>query len=128
MATKSARTVRIRNISSDVKADDFVSSVIQTVKSGRLDKASRLSWKKSSTTQSSSGKEISKSSLAKQKDNLTATVTFQSSEIKAKALKLSPEAWKGWIVDDVFDGITVLHSRVEAEIEYVHVFPLAEHS
>jgi len=57
-------------------------------------------------------------SLARQSNELTGTVTFPSPEVKREAIKarhrLPPNTW---LSDDVFDGLTILYSPDEVEVE-----------
>ena len=53
-------------------------------------------------------------SLAPQGDSQTGTVTFPLGRWKERALK----RFTGWQVDDAFDGLTVLSSAPEPNLEY----------
>jgi hypothetical protein len=60
-----------------------------------------------------------------QNGHKTGTLTFKSEEAKAEIL--GEECPEGWIVDDKFDGLTVLFAPErpeDADIEFVH-FPLS---
>jgi hypothetical protein len=116
MATKSAKTIRIRNILQDITDASFKERCAQliTVK----EKKSKLLWKAAASASSQSAPTTLKISLATQSDNKIATVTFETEDIKAKALKGSPT---DWLLDDAFNGITTIYSPLPphvAEIEY----------
>ena len=57
-------------------------------------------------------------SLARQRDENVGTISFPSRQLKEKALA-SRDCPSGWILDDKFDGITMLYSSEEPELEYV---------
>jgi hypothetical protein len=117
MATKSMNTIRIRNISQDITDASFTERCAQlvTVK----EKKSKLLWKAATSSSAQSALTTLKTSLATQCDNKIATVTFETEDIKAKALKCSPV---DWLLDDAFNGITTIYSPPPphaAEVEYV---------
>lgn len=128
MATTSTKYVRIRNIDTGTTADEFY-SVVTGIAALRREKSSFLQpWRKRGSAeqapQCSSTEEIFATSLAKQNDQLVATVTFRTADSKSKAPKSSPHKW---IIDDVFNGVTILHSPLEAEIEcapHLHIWAL----
>lgn len=55
-------------------------------------------------------------SLARQQDEYVGTISFLSKQLKEKALR---DRGSGLTLDDKFDGITVLHSPEDPELEYV---------
>lgn len=57
-------------------------------------------------------------SLAPQVDSQTGTITFPGRKSKERALR----ELTGWRVDDTFEGLTVLHSAPEPDLEY-NFFP-----
>lgn len=61
-------------------------------------------------------------SLARQGESDTATVTFPSNGLKQRALKKFSGA--GLSTDDTFAGLTVLHSDPEPDLEYGFLCPL----
>jgi hypothetical protein len=117
MATKSVKTVRIRNISQDISTTRFTERCAQLITA--KEKKSKLPWKAASASSSQSAVPTTlKTSLAAQNDNKIATVTFETEDIKAKALNGSPV---DWLLDDAFNGITTIYSPLPphaAEIEY----------
>ena len=82
------------------------------------EKKSKLLWKAAASSLSQLASTALKTSLATQSDNKIATVTFETEDIKAKALKGSPAKW---LLDDAFNGIPTIYSPLPfnaAEIEY----------
>lgn len=60
-------------------------------------------------------------SLARQKDEYVGTISFSSKQLKEKALG---DRASGWILDDKFDGITVLYSPEDPELDICAVHGL----
>jgi len=56
-------------------------------------------------------------SLCKQGETATATLTFRSSDIKRKVVKVRDANLEALDVTDIFHGLTVLHSVDEPDIE-----------
>lgn len=116
MSTTSAKTIRIRGIAADTSQSRFE---VDCVVSGSLNESRpRFSWS-SPFVSSPSPTEI-RTSLARQSDSQTATVTFQTEQLKSKALLQSYPA--EWVLDDQFNGLTILHTPDEDEdinVEYV---------
>jgi hypothetical protein len=117
MATTSSKTIRIRNIAADIAEDQFNSNCLR-LNNPDSEKKSKAFWKRHKAASSQSLTAALKTSRARQNDNDIATVTLETSAAKAKALKISPTP-DHWILDDVFNGVTMLASPVDAEIEYV---------
>jgi hypothetical protein len=102
MATISSRSIRIRGVAVDITKNNFHEFFSTTSN----EKRSLFSWRSSASLQSS--KPAINHSLAKQNEDKIATVTFASGDAKARALEeVYPD---DWVVDDVFNGVTVLYS------------------
>ena len=59
-------------------------------------------------------------SLAVQHESMTATVSFRSAEVKARALKHAADqdiVGTDWEIDDKFDGLTVLYTPDSIDLE-----------
>jgi hypothetical protein len=119
MVTTSERSIRIQGLSTS----DYNSICAQWREA--TEKASNRSPPSSGTALSTgSSKSKFQSSLATRDGHNTATVTFENKKAKAEGLRaiLSMHLDRtGWKIDDVFDGLTILHSLESAEnteIEY----------
>jgi len=95
MATLTAKTVRVTGIPLDTDPSEFLSL------------ATRLSGGVAYPTSRSTG-----ISFASQSGTKTGTITFRTEICKKKALKNNT-----WRFDDVFDGVTVLSSPDEPDLE-----------
>jgi hypothetical protein len=121
MATTSIRSIRIRGIDKAVSLSDFNSicaqwcEVSEDAEKGLLHSLSP--WIVPSTRLAPGSSAINfQSSLALQDDYNTATVTFESVNVKAAARRaLLNTLPNGWKVDDVFDGLTILYSPEPAD-------------
>ncbi len=56
-------------------------------------------------------------SLAPQREKQTGTITFPSEELKKNAPKID----QNWAFDDAFNGLTVLYSAAEPDLEYTSI-------
>lgn len=106
MAKVSSRTVRVLEIPQDVERDEFLAIArrlsSKEVGGGWLSKVRR-------------GNEKPVISFAPQFDGCAGTITLPSENHKAEALANHSTEWR---FDDVFNGITVLYSPAEPDIEY----------
>jgi hypothetical protein len=119
MATTSARTIRIRGIPEDLTTAAFHETCARW--SASSTKRSNKSWTALRNTPPSAPV---RTSLAIQDGHKTGTLTFKTEDVKAKIL--GEECPEEWILDDKFDGLTVLFAPERPEdidIEFVH-FPL----
>jgi hypothetical protein len=110
MSPTSDKTIRIRSIPKHNGAEAFASfterlTSASTKQLSIFQKPSRASTDFSILT-----------SLACQQDEYVGTISFLSKQLKEKALR---DRGSGLTLDDKFDGITVLHSPEEPELEYV---------
>jgi hypothetical protein len=121
MERTSAKTVRIREIARDTSLEDFIPIIIQLAKPEK----GMFRRKKQPAEQSP------RTSFARQGDNIIATATFETADLKTNALEnalknartFSPDKL---ILDDIFNGVTILHSPEDADIEYVLAIALPQ--
>ena len=71
--------------------------------------------------QSAPATRIPKCTLAFQDDCLTGVVSFASAETKTNAMKVAKDIVPDWQLDDIFDGLTILHTPDSIDIEYVMI-------
>jgi hypothetical protein len=101
MATVTAKTVRVTGMPLDTDPNEFLS--LATMLDGGVSRTLAASGPTS---------RLPGISFATQSGTKTGTITFQSEYGKTKALKNTT-----WRFDDVFDGVTVLFSPDEPELE-----------
>ena len=106
-AKSSSRTIRVRGLAPDLSLETFKRGAV------KLNEAASQSKRPSFFTRSASTVSEPECSLALQGDAKTGTVTFGSADIKDKAIKKDKE----WEVDDTFDGLTVLYTAENADLE-----------
>lgn len=122
MPTRSEKTVRVRNISTSLTDEQFkenFNSLLTTenkLKSHRTLKNLLKSHKASAPLY-----HPIRQSFVVQNQNGIATLSFQSADTKEKVLQRL-KATDGtessdWVADDVFDGITILSSPAEYDVE-----------
>ncbi|KAH6665734.1 hypothetical protein B0J14DRAFT_660433 [Halenospora varia] len=119
MSPTSDKTIRIRSIPQHNGDEAFV-KYTQSLTSAPTRKPTIF------TRPSRASAELSIStSLAPQNDENVGTISFPSRRLKEKALGDPPS---GWILDDKFDGITVLHSHEKPELDICAVHGLGGHA
>jgi hypothetical protein len=109
MAKVSSRTVRVLEIPQEVEKSDFLAV------------AKRLSSKDVGggwLSKVQPGDEKPVTSFAQQFEGHVGTITLPSEKHKVEALENHGTEWR---FDDIFNGVTVLFSPPEPDIEYVHV-------
>jgi hypothetical protein len=109
MAKVSSRTVRVLEIPEEVEKSEFLAV------------ARRLSSKDVGggwLSKVQPGDEKPVTSFAQQFDGHVGTITLPSQMHKAEALENHATEWR---FDDIFNGVTVLFSPPEPDIEYVHL-------
>ena len=108
MPTKTVKTLRVRGIAKSTIPKDFQ----KFVEGLSVEPQKRSIFHQS---KSQSGDQVETLwSLAPQNDFLTGTITFTSKRLKEKVLE---KHGSNWTLDDVFNGITVLHSSENPELE-----------
>lgn len=107
-------TIRIRDISRDAVKRDIVNFFRDNSTNANQRDSPNSWWPFSSEIAKLELSQVYCHSLARQGESQTATLSFQSRELKENALKLvSPS----WIIDDDFLEVTVLHSPSIVEYE-----------
>jgi hypothetical protein len=120
MATTSTGTIRIRGVAAETTLSSF-QEYFSTIRSTASEKKSIFNWESSAAP--SSPRTKLDHSLADQNDYKTATVTFADKDGKDRAVR--EEYPEDWVIDDIFDGVTVLYSpenkddKEDTEIEFV---------
>lgn len=107
MPSKSSRTIRIRGLPTHLLLDDFKNDALQ------LSKAASQTRRVNPFSTSASTAPNPECSLALQDDAKTGTVTFNSADVKDKVIKEHPPS----DCDDQFDGLTVLHTADNVDLE-----------
>jgi hypothetical protein len=110
MSSSSDRAIRIRSIPQD-NADEAFANF-----KARLASAPTTQLSIFTRSSRASAEFPTLASLARQQDENVGTISFSSKQLKEKALK---DRESGWILDDQFNGITVLHSPPNPDLEYV---------
>ena len=109
MAKVSAKTVRVLEIPQEAEKGAFLSIArrlsAKDVGGGWLSKVQL-------------GDEKPVTSFARQFDGHVGTITLPSEKHKAEALETHGTEWR---FDDIFNGVTVLYSPPEPDIEYVRL-------
>ena len=107
--TSTNQTLRVRNIPYETTEDQFETELRDLVTKPRK------TWLSSSSNSQISS--IVKTSLAIhiERVSLDGTVTFLDNDLKDRILRMTHKSWE---FDDRFDGVTVLHSPSNAEVEY----------
>jgi hypothetical protein len=105
MATTSTRSIRIRGVAAETTIASFEES-LSTIRSTTNEKKSIFSWASPSTPSSPIIK--LNHSLADQNDYKTATVTFTDEDAKDRAIQ--EEYPEEWVIDDIFNGVTILYA------------------
>ena len=116
MATTSVRTIRIRGISKDMPNDSFIERCKKW--DTLTESKSIIPWTISSTPRLI--ETLPRKSLATQNDYMVATATFKTEDAKDRVLLQGDS--DGWVLDDIFDGVTTLYSPSDinnVELEYV---------
>jgi len=103
MATVALKTIRVLGVPLDTNEDEFLSLA------GRLSEGATTTFVTRRKTIPQLG-----ASLATQGDTQTGTITLPSDSCKKKANERNNTTWK---LDDGFDGLTVLFSPAEPDLE-----------
>ena len=109
-ARAASKALRVRGLDSTLSAGQFQETA------NRLSNPAKWSPFHS---QSAPTTRIPKCTLAFQDDCLTGVVSFASAEIKNTAMKAAKDLTPDWQLDDIFDGLTILHTPESIDIEYV---------
>lgn len=107
MATVSKKTIRVLEISQEVEEDEFL-AVARRLTS----EAVKGGW----FSRVQTGNEDPVTSFATQYDGHVGTISLPSEKHKVKALDTHATCWR---FDDKFNGVTVLASPLQPDIEYV---------
>ncbi|KAH8687336.1 hypothetical protein BGZ60DRAFT_6128 [Tricladium varicosporioides] len=115
MPRMSDRTIRIRSIPQH-NGDKAFADYTQRLTSTLAKKPSIFSRSSRPLTELSTS-----TSLARQNDESVGIISFPSKQLKEKALE---DRESGWVLDDKFDGMTVLHSHEDPELDVCAVHGL----
>jgi hypothetical protein len=121
MSSQSDRSIRISEISSSTTKEQLVITIQKTIALEPAKQKKKLFGFASSSTPLPTEPNVIVS-LAPQFCTQFGTATFTSPKDKKKALQ--SKAGGCWICDDVFDGITVLHSGSKPDLDIIAVHGL----
>ena len=114
-ARGASKALRVRGLDSTLSAGQFQEIANRLSCEGNPAKRSLFHSQSAPTTQ------IPKCNLAFQDDCLTGVVSFASAETKNTAMKAAKELTPDWQLDDIFDGLTILHTPESIDVEYVMI-------
>lgn len=110
MPSQSSRSVRASEVPKDVTRDEFLEAAKKiTVEPAKK----RIFFNSAGSSSSAAADQCVRVSLAPQFGEQFGTITFPSALCKQKALKEKQK----WRYDDLFDGITILHSSPSPKLE-----------
>ena len=110
-----SKALRIRGLDSTLSAGQFQEIANHLSCEGNPVKRSLFQSKPAPTAR------MPKCTLAFQDDCLTGVVSFASAETKTNAMKAAKDIVPDWQLDDIFDGLTILHTPDSIDIEYVMI-------
>lgn len=110
MPSQSSRSVRASEVPKNVTRDEFLNAANKIITEPVKKKGF---FSSASFSSSAAADQIATVSLAPQFGEQFGTITFPSAQYKEKALKGKLK----WRYDDLFDGITVLHSSPTPSLE-----------
>ena len=112
-AIRASKALRVRGLDSTLSAGQFQEIADRLSCEGNPAKRSLFHSQPAPTTP------VPKCTLALQDDCLTGIVSFASAEAKTNAIKVAKNITPDWQLDDIFDGLTILHTPDSIDIEYV---------
>ena len=112
-ASRASKALRVRGLDSTLSVGQFQETANRLSCEGNPAKRSLFPSQRAPTTQ------VPKCTLAVQDDCLTGVVSFASAETKTNAIKAAKDIAPDWQLDDIFDGLTILHTPDSIDIEYV---------
>ena len=114
-AREASKALRVRGLDSTLSAGQFQEIANRLSCEGNPAKRSLFH------SQSAPTSPLPRCTLALQDDCLTGVVSFASAETKTNAMKAAKDITPDWHLDDIFDGLTILHTPDSIDIEYVMI-------